>query len=126
MRYVSLVILALLGGTWGLFALMMFWQGLRSLRSWRGCIRIIGAILMIYAVAGFFGAGFSACGGLDWLGSFEWPIGYTSGVSRTPSGDLVVPHDPSGRLQIYDGDRRFLRGWRVGSGKPFVARALAD
>jgi hypothetical protein len=48
-----------------------------------------------FGVAGFFGSGFASTGGLDWLGSFEWPIGYTSGVLRLHDGSYVVPHDPT-------------------------------
>ena len=45
--------------------------------------------------------------------SFEWPIGYASNVITTPAGLHIVPHDSSGRIQIYNSDWKFIRGWNV-------------
>jgi hypothetical protein len=117
----------LIGGTFLVAALMTFVHGMRRLRSWRGWLGVLASVLAVLGVCGFFGAAFSSLGGLDWLGSFEWPIGYTSGIVRMPDGTLVVPHTPSGRIQLYDSALRFIRGWRIeASGGTFTIRAPAD
>ena len=67
--------------------------------------------------AGFLGSALSALGGLNWLPpSFEWPVGYGSGIISMPDGTHVVPHRSSGRVQVYDPQWRFLRGWHVDAG----------
>jgi len=35
------------------------------------------------------------------------------GVVSTPEGFHIVPHTPSGRVQVYDADWTFLTGWYV-------------
>lgn len=66
---------------------------------------------------GFFGSALSAEGGLNWLpSSFEWPVGHTDNAARTNDGYYVVPHEPSGRIQIYDSNLKFLRWWHVENG----------
>ena len=45
--------------------------------------------------------------------SFEWPVGHADNVISTQSGLRIVPHIPSGRIQIYNSDWRFVRGWNV-------------
>ena len=77
----------------------------------------IGGMLLAIGGLGFFGAAFSAVGGLNGLPpGFEWPIGHASGVIVTRNGDHVVPHAPSGRIQIYDRDWKFIRGWHIEAG----------
>ena len=64
--------------------------------------------------AGFFGSALSAVGGLNWLPhSFEWPVGYAGGVVSTSEGLHVVPHTPSGRIQVYNANWTFRTGWHV-------------
>ena len=76
-----------------------------------------GVGLLLIGVTGFLGAGFSSAGGLNWLpSSFEWPVGSVDGVVTTKDGLHVVPHTPSGRIQIYDSGWHFTRGWRVDAG----------
>ncbi len=45
--------------------------------------------------------------------SFEWPVAYSSMVTRDSAGHYIVLHKPTSRFQIYDQDKRFLRGWFV-------------
>jgi hypothetical protein len=52
--------------------------------------------------------------------SFEWPAGFVDGVVALPGGSRAVPLEPSGRLQIYDPDWHYLRGWHIAAeGGPF-------
>ena len=64
-------------------------------------------------VFGFFAAPLAAIGVLKLSNSFQWPAGYANGVARTPNGIYIVPLVPSGRIQLYDSQWRFLRGWHV-------------
>lgn len=101
--------------------------GLRGIRNWRTAILLPAGVLGLFGVGGFFGAALSSVGGLDFLGSFEWPIGHTSGVVRLPDGRYVVPHTASGRVQVYDRDLKFQRGWRINAGGgTFVVRASPE
>src|SRR4029077_3818094 len=46
--------------------------------------------------------------------SREWPAGYVwTGVVTTAEGKHVVPLLPAGRVQIYDSEWHFIRGWSV-------------
>src|SRR5687767_8604011 len=102
-------------------------MGLRGIRNRRTAMLLPAGVLGLFGVGGFFGAALSSMGGLDFLGSFEWPIGYTSGVVWLPDGRYVVPHTPSGRVQVYDRALRFQRGWRINAGGgTFVVRASPD
>ena len=102
----------------------------RSLRR-RGLSRWLGlfaSVLLFVGATGFLGAGFSAAGGLNWLpNSFEWPVGSVDGVITTKDGSHVVPHTPSARIQIYDSEWSFIRGWHVdASGGVFKLDVTAD
>ncbi len=80
----------------------------------KNLLEIIAYLLIVIGGIGFFGSALSATGGLNWLpSSFEWPIGYTDNAAKTQDGFYVVPHTSSGRIQIYDTDLKFLRGWNV-------------
>jgi len=92
----------------------------RSPSPLKGVAKTVGIILMLTGAGGFLGGGLSAAGALNWLGdSFEWPAGYASGAITTSAGLHVVPLSPTGRVQIYDANWKFLRGWHIPrSGKP--------
>lgn len=80
--------------------------------------KLIQAIFLFLLIAGFlcFLAPAALIGSHDILpASFEWPIGYADNVITTHSGQHIVPHTPSGRIQIYDSDWKFIRGWNVGA-----------
>lgn len=61
----------------------------------------------------FFGHGTVGNGGIKLSKAFQWPVGYATGVVSTPDGKYVVPLTPVGRVQLYDAQWRFLRGWHV-------------
>jgi hypothetical protein len=86
----------------------------RGARRW---LTVLAAALIMIGALGFFGTALSALGALSWLpASFEWPIGLASGVVTTGDRYYVVPHTSSGRVQVYDRDWKFLRGWSLVSG----------
>lgn len=105
----------LFGGVW-LYAVAR--DVLRDLkenryRRWmNSCVAAMG-LLAIVGGAGFFAIGLSAAGFLTLPNSFEWPAGYVCGIEKTPDGKYIVPLVPPGRLQIYDQDWRFVRGWHI-------------
>jgi hypothetical protein len=87
-------------------------------------VSIAGLFLMVGA-GGFFAAGLSAMGVVTLPDSFEWPSGYVRGVVQTQDGKYVVPHIPAGRVQLYDSQWRFIRGWHVdASGGDFSVACL--
>ena len=109
----TIVLILVILGAWILTSVRSIWSAKKvtGLRRWT---IVIGATLMIIGAVGFFGAGIAAFGGLNWLpASFEWPAGYASGVVSSKEGFFVVPHAPSGRVQVYDQNWKFVRGWFV-------------
>jgi len=104
------------GGAWIWLAVRGALQTKR-LTGWRRGARLLGSLFIVVGGMGFFGSAFSALGGLNWLpNSFEWPVGYASGIIRTGNGLYVVPHTAAGRIQIYDSNWKFQRGWPVDAG----------
>lgn len=94
--------------------------------SWR--LRFIATVASFFAIigiGGFLGAGLSTSGALNFLPStFEWPMGYARGIITLPDGRYAAPHWHSGRVQLYDSNWRFIRGWRVDAyGGMFTLRA---
>jgi hypothetical protein len=76
----------------------------------------VQAIFLFLLIAGFlcFLAPSALIASYDILPtSFERPIGYADNVIMTKDRLYIVPHTPSGRIQIYDSDWKFIRGWRV-------------
>jgi hypothetical protein len=73
-------------------------------------------LLVLVGAGGFFAAGLSATGIIKLPSSYEWPAGYARGVVATADGKYIVPLMPSGRLQIYDSQWHFIRGWNVDAG----------
>ena len=124
----------LVGAVLLVMTLILTWAGLRALRNalkfgwnWRLPVALACCVLFFYGIGGFLGPMLSVMGALDWAGSFEWPVGYATGVARAPDGSCVVPHGPSDRIQIYDRNLRFVRGWRIEAhGGPFTIRMRPD
>ncbi len=84
--------------------------------TWKTILNFLASACMIIGAVGFFGSGLSSTGSLGALTSFEWPIGDTNAALRYPDGRIVVPHEPSGRVQVYDRSLKFIRGWSVNAG----------
>ena len=72
--------------------------------------------LFVYGGLAFALQAVGAWGGLGFLpNSLEWPVGYVDGVVADSAGRLVVPLDTCGRIQLYDRNREFIRGWAIAS-----------
>jgi hypothetical protein len=112
-----------------LFGLLMaafsaFWMFLcarglaRALRAPDRAKWIVGLtyLLVLVGAGGFFASALSATGIIKLPSSYEWPVGYVRGVVTTADGKHIVPLMPSGRLQIYDTQWHFMRGWNVDAG----------
>ena len=83
----------------------------------RRTIRIIAVFALLYGALAFFAQAFSATGGARFLPtSFEWLLATVSGVVKDSAGQFIAPHTPSGRIQVYDQDKKYLRGWAVDAG----------
>lgn len=79
-------------------------------------VTLFASALLVIGAAGFFAPMLYAFGALNWLPqSVEWPVGSADGVVWA-SGWNVVPHRHAGRVQVYDRDWRFVRGWAVPGG----------
>jgi len=110
------MLVLLIGGTFILVAAISPFVHRYPRRGMRVGAAIASSFLVVGG-AGFFGPALSAAGGFNWLPvPFEWPVGQVDGVITTPDGTHVVPHTPSGRVQVYDQDWRFVRGWLVDAG----------
>jgi hypothetical protein len=80
---------------------------------WRRPCSVLGWAMMIYGLVAFFGIiTVNYEGGSHGL---NWPIGFANDVIPLADGRRLVAHEPSGRIQIYDKDWRFLTGWSVGA-----------
>ena len=89
-------------------------------------VAISGLVLMIGA-GGIFAPMLVATGTIPLRDSFEWPSGDVRGVVETSDGKYLVPVVPASRLQIYDSNWHFLRGWQVdASGLSFTVDYSPD
>jgi hypothetical protein len=87
------------------------------LRGWRRAQYVSGLALLAIGAIGFLLPFVAVGGGRNWLpGHFELPVGRASGVIDLRSGEHVVPLEHAGRIQLYDADWRFLRGWQLDAG----------
>jgi hypothetical protein len=115
-----------MGSRFGLIAALFagFWLSLAvrgMAREFKRANRfkwIVGTMyfLILIGASGFFAAALSATGVLKLPTSREWPAGYASGVVAAADGKYIVPLVPSGRVQLYDSQWHFIRGWNVDAG----------
>src|SRR5262245_48758481 len=116
MRYISMLLVAFMLGVWIFLVVSQIRAAIKD-RGGRRLLTVLAATLILIGALGFFGTALSAIGAFRWLpASFEWPIGSASGVVTTRDLFYVVPHTPSGRVQVYDRNWKFLRGWSVDAG----------
>jgi hypothetical protein len=109
MHWPVLLIAVLMGSSLILGAMATASAAWRKPERW---FTALGSFFMVMGLAGFFGCMFSNFGGLDWAGSFEWPVGFVRDVVQLPTGEKFVANDAAGRVQLYDSAGRFIRGWR--------------
>ncbi len=114
MHPLSIVLILMIGGTILFLIVPAIIHDAKKQIGIRKLLTATGAMLISIGVIGFFGSGLSSLGGLNWLGAtFEWPAGFVSGAITTKDGIHIVPHTPSGRIQLYDTNWKFIRGWHV-------------
>jgi hypothetical protein len=90
-------------------------------------VSIVAPIFLTIGALGFLGAGLFACGGGKWLpNSFEWPVGAADGVATTGDHYFIVPHTPVGRVQVYDCNWKFVRGWQVDANGGYFNLFVSD
>ncbi len=101
-------------------------QELRPSGPRRWAVALFGAVTIV-GFGGFLGTMLAAVGMLRFPASFEWPAGHVSGIARTQEGVFVVPLVAPGRIQLYDPEWRFLRGWQVDAlGGDFTVECAPD
>jgi hypothetical protein len=116
MQAQNIVLILLVLGVWVFVAIKQFLSA-RKQTGWNRWLGLIAPILLVIGGFGFFGSALSSEGGLNWLPeTFEWPVGFATGVVATPDHFFVVPDSPSGRIQVYDSTWKFVRGWHVNAG----------
>jgi hypothetical protein len=109
----TVLLLILMGGAFLAVSVMGVWNSRKEAGA-RRWLMTVGWVFVAIGATGFFGSAFLAVGGLRWWRlNFEWPMGFAKGIVKTPDGFFVVPHTPTGRVQVYDANWKFQRGWFV-------------
>ena len=66
---------------------------------------------------GFFGSALLSVIGNDILPeNFEWPVGKSKNVIHVLNKYYVVPHLSTNRVQVYNNNLEFIRGWNIEAG----------
>jgi len=85
------------------------------------------ALLFLAGYVGFSTQMLLSVGAFDLPLRVQWPVARAVGVVQLPDGGYVVPLRVVGRVQIYDPEWRFQRGWQVPSfGRSFHVDVLLD
>jgi len=93
----------------------------------RDLLSLLTLLLMIFGGEGFFLFGLVTANIIKLPDSFEWPAGHVGGVARTLEGHFVVPLQFPARVQLYDSNLRFVRGWHVETGgESFTVASSAE
>ena len=92
-------------------AVLVVWS-LRSLPREKWLYRLLHLAcvsLCLLGTVGFFAPSF-----VEYMPStFEWPVGATKEAIQGPGKNIAVLALSGARIQVYDANLRFLRGWRV-------------
>jgi hypothetical protein len=81
-------------------------------RAVKPILALVGGGLLVYGLVGFFGAFLSATGRLPWSSeATAFPMGHVDGAVIDGDGFIYCPSPSWGRIQLYDRDKRFVRGW---------------
>ena len=124
----SLVLVLLMAACFALGAVVSY-RSTPIVRGWPRGVRAAGMGLLVTGAVGFLSAFVAATGGLDRLPpGFELPAVHESGVINLRDGTRVVPLTHAGRIQLYDAEWRFLRGWQLdaGGGTFYLDRLARD
>jgi hypothetical protein len=92
----------------------------------RNCLMLLTLVMMILGGECFFVFELLAADVIVLPLAFEWPVGVASGAARTLDGQYIVPLQSPARVQLYDSNLRFVRGWHVDTeGKSFTVAPSA-
>lgn len=91
-------------------------------------LHLLVGTVFLYGCLGFFGQAAAATGGLGFIpSSLEWPVLWPEATAVDSSGNSILGLASSGRVQVYDRDGHFLRGWFVdASGGVFKLQVTAS
>lgn len=85
--------------------------------SLKAGMNIVASACLIIGAAGFFLTIFISLNGSSYLPeTFEWPVGTAENVVVTSDNTYIIPLLPIERIQIYDKDLKFQRGWFIDAG----------
>lgn len=88
--------------------------------DWTTLTKVLATVCLAVGVIGFMGPSLISTTHFGVSTSFEWPIGHSDSALKYPNGDMVVAHEPTGRVQVYNESLQFQRGWSVnGNGGVF-------
>lgn len=74
----------------------------------------IASFLLLIGAVSFFGSAIiNSMGELILPNNFQWPIGKADNILVTKDKKYIVPHEETGRIQIYNRNLEFIRGWNV-------------
>jgi hypothetical protein len=107
--------IALFAGFWLFLAARGMVREFKRSDRFKWIVAVMYFVILIGA-GGFFAASLSATGVLKLPSYREWPAGYVRGVVTAADGKYIVPLVPSGRVQLYDPQWHFIRGWNVDAG----------
>jgi hypothetical protein len=93
---------------------------LRRGQPWRVAVFFLAVLVTLYAMVGFFAPLLANFGVLNRWGSYEWPVGYAYYVMEARDGTIVVLQSLAARVQIYNSNLHFLRGWPASGQVGFV------
>ncbi|HUG18781.1 MAG TPA: hypothetical protein VMM56_07365 [Planctomycetaceae bacterium] len=109
------LLLPLMFGIFGLVVsgIMLALSVWRAGLGWRRGPLFVGGVMTLVGMV----AAFVPFFWLDHLSpEDEYPAGLVSSAIRMPDGLRVVPTTVGNRLQVYDADWKFLRGWPIETG----------
>ena len=94
--------------------------------TWKSILNFIASACLIIGAVGIFGSDLTAYARGSFSKSFEWPIGSTNTAIELANGTIVVPLEPTGRIQVYDPSLEFQRGWHIDAGGGVFKLVPAD
>ena len=118
MRSLFGLLMASFGAFWLFSVACGMVQEFRRTERFKWIVAIM-SFLLFFGAGGFFATMLSGTGVLKLPTSREWPAGYVKGVITAEDGTHIVPLIPSGRIQTYDAQWRFIRGWNIDIGHGF-------
>ncbi|MHC4213709.1 MAG: hypothetical protein ACYSWP_10095, partial [Planctomycetota bacterium] len=93
----------------GLPVLSIVWKILKSVYIW-GCFFVCWIWIIVF-LSGFFAAGLSETGRLMVSSSIRVPLGIPGGIAIDSESRLYYMANFYNRIQVYDKNGNFLRGW---------------